>query len=96
MGNTNIICFTLWIIFGKFCATFSFDLETATGAEFGEFADEGTHARFANAINVDMQKHIRNRSGPCVYKETTRIVWRKGRTELIFPFLFYNIRSLKC
>lgn len=45
MGNKNIFFFTLWIVLGKFCATFSFDfssdLETAAGVDFGEFADEG-------------------------------------------------------
>lgn len=72
MGTKNIIFFTLWIILGKFCATFSFDLETATGAEFGEFANEGTQARFANAINVDMQKQVRENLSARVYVVT---VW---------------------
>lgn len=64
MGNKNVIFFPLWIILGKFWATFSFDLETATGAEFGEFAHAGTHARFAHAINVDMQ--VRGNLSACV------------------------------
>lgn len=75
MGNKNVIFFTLWIILGNFCTTFSFDLETATGAEFGEFADEGTHAPFTNPINVDMQKKkkkVRENLSDCVYVVT---VW---------------------
>lgn len=67
MGNKNIFFFTLWIMLGKFCATFSFDLETATDAEFGEFADEGTHECLVNAINVDMQKQVREILLACVH-----------------------------
>lgn len=67
MGNKNIIFFTLWITLGNFCATFSFDLETATGADFGEFADEGTHATFTNATNVDMHREVGENLSDCVY-----------------------------
>lgn len=65
MGNKNTFFFTLWIILVNFCATFSFDLETATHAEFGEFADEGTRARFAHAIRVDIQKQVREDLWAC-------------------------------
>lgn len=58
MGNKSIIFLTLWITLGNVCATFSFDLETASDAEFGEFADEGTHAHFAIVINVDLHKQV--------------------------------------
>lgn len=73
MGNKNILFFPLWIILGKLCATFSFDLETATGAEFGEFADKGTHAQ-ANAIHVDMQKQVSKNLSACIYIIT---VWAR-------------------
>lgn len=67
MGNKYIIFFKLWIILGNFYATFSFDLETTTGAEFGEFADEGTPAPLTNAINVDMHKQVGGNLSDCVY-----------------------------
>lgn len=55
MGNKHIF-FTLWILLGKFGATFSSEPETATGAEFGEFAHWGARARFSSEINRNRQK----------------------------------------
>lgn len=47
MGNKNIF-FTLWILLGKFGAIFSSEPETATGADYGEFAHWGARARFSS------------------------------------------------
>lgn len=47
MGIKNISFFTLWIILGKFCATFASEPDTGTDAEFGEFADWGGGGRFS-------------------------------------------------
>lgn len=78
MGNKNIIFFTLWIILGKFCATFSFDfpfdLETTAGVELGEFAAEGTPAPFTHAIDVDMHRQVGENLSCCVYVLT---VWAR-------------------
>lgn len=57
MGNKNLF-FTLWILLGKFGAIFSSEPETATGAEFGEFADWGARARFSSELNRNSQKQV--------------------------------------